>query len=83
MVDRVYLNNSIQSPPVAPAVPSTGYPTAGNPAQGIPATRPGPYWYYMVTEALRQSVIDAGLEPDHLLLDQLSKSIHQRVDPIT
>jgi len=83
MVDRVYENNAIQSPPVAPAVPSVGYPTAGNPAQGIPATRPGSYWYYMVTEALRQSVIDADLVPDHLVLGQLSKAIHQRVDPVT
>ena len=59
----------------APADPSVGYPTSGNPAQGVPATVPGDYWYHMITEALRNVILDAGLTPDHEDLGQLLAAI--------
>ncbi|NVF16008.1 tail fiber protein [Vreelandella maris] len=75
MVDRVYERNASDSAPQPPADPSSGYPTAGNPAQGVPATQPGPYWYHMITESLRRVVVEAGLTPDHEDLDQLLGAI--------
>jgi len=75
MVDRVYERNTSDSAPQPPADPSVGYPTGGNPAQGVPATIPGPYWYHMITESLRRVVVEAGLMPDHEDLDQLLGAI--------
>src|SRR5690554_29725 len=77
MVDRVYQRNVSESAPQPPTDPQTGYPTAGNPAQAIPATVPGPYWYHMITESLRRVVTDAGLEPDHLELGRLAAAIRK------
>lgn len=77
MVDRVYQRNTSDSAPQPPTDPSIGYPTGGNPAQGVPATIPGPYWYHMITESLRRVVVEAGLTPDHedlgLIVSALSK----------
>lgn len=75
MVDRVYERNASDSAPQPPADPSLGYPNAGNPAQGVPATLPGPYWYHMITESLRRVVLEAGLTPDHEDLDQVVESL--------
>lgn len=77
MVDRVYQRNTSDSAPQPPTDPSIGYPTGGNPAEGVPATIPGPYWYHMITESLRRVVVAAGLEPDHLNLDRLKDSVRQ------
>lgn len=75
MVDRVYQRNTSDSAPQPPADPSIGYPTAGNPAQGVPATIPGPYWYHMITESLRRVVVEAGLTPDHEDLGQVVEAL--------
>lgn len=77
MVDRVYQRNASGSAPAAPAAPSIGYPTNGNPSQGVPATMPGEYWYYMITESLRRVIVDAGLVPDHLDMGLLTDAIQQ------
>jgi hypothetical protein len=75
MVDRVYQRNTSDSAPQPPTDPSIGYPTGGNPAQGVPATIPGPYWYHMITESLRKVITDAGLEPNHTDLNQLAEAL--------
>lgn len=75
MVDRVFEKNAAATVTAAPAAPSVGYPTAGNPSQGIPATRPGPYWYYMITESLRKVVADMGIVPDHTDQAQLFNAL--------
>lgn len=77
MVDRVYERNASGSVPDAPVDPSIGYPTNGNPSQGVPATMPGEYWYYMITESLRKVIVDAGLVPDHLDMGLFSDAIQQ------
>jgi hypothetical protein len=77
MVDRVYQRNTSDSAPQPPTDPSIGYPTGGNPAQGVPATIPGPYWYHMITESLRRVVVAAGLEPDYVNLDRLKDAVRQ------
>ncbi|RMG49546.1 MAG: tail fiber protein, partial [Gammaproteobacteria bacterium] len=74
-MDRVYESNAAAGPPSPPATPSTGYPTAGDPVAGIPATRPGDYWYHMVTEEILAAISSAGLTPDHTNLAQLRDAI--------
>lgn len=77
MVDRVYQRNAIQTPPSAPESPSSGYPTDGDSSQGVPATAPGSYWFYMITESLRKVIVDAGLTPNHQELGRLSEAIRR------
>ena len=74
-MDRSYSSGTVATPPEAPASPSAGYPTAGNPATGTSATKPGPYWYHMLTEEVRNSLLENGVTPDSSNLGQLAKSI--------
>lgn len=74
-MDRAFASGAAGSAPAAPAHPSIGFPTAGNPATSTPATKPGPYWYHMITEELRAVIVAAGLTPDHTKLDQLATAI--------
>ena len=78
-MDRTFEAGASGTPPSAPASPSTGYATAGNPATSTPATKPGKYWYHMVTEELRKVIVDAGLTPDHTNVNQLSQAIQQLI----
>lgn len=79
-MDRVFDSGASATPPSPPASPSTGYATAGNPATSTPATKPGKYWYHMVTEELRKVIVDAGLTPDHTNVNQLSQAIQQLIN---
>lgn len=74
-MDRAYQSGAAVSAPSAPASPSTGYPTAGNPGSGTPATTPGPYWYHMVMEELMAVISAAGITPDQTKLTQLASAI--------
>lgn len=74
-MDRTFESGAAGSPPSAPASPSSGYPTAGNPQTATPATKPGPWWYHMMTEELRAVIVAAGLTPDHTDVTQLSQAI--------
>lgn len=77
-MDRFYQNSGVGSPP--PTSPSSGdYPTAGNPVTATPATRPGAYWFYMITESLRNVVVGAGKTPDKDNLNLLKEAIQQIV----
>lgn len=81
-MDRVYESGTAVAAPVAPATPSTGYPTKGNPTGGVPATQPGEYWYHMITEELRKVLTDQGITPDHANLSQLSQAINGIGSPV-
>lgn len=74
-MDRVHQSGAAVSAPATPGSFSTGYPTAGSPAGGIPATKPGPWWYHMITEEIRKVIVDAGLTPSGTDLTQLSAAI--------
>lgn len=74
-MDRVFESGAVGSPPSAPASPSTGYTTAGNPSTATPATKPGPYWFHQITEELRAVIVGAGLTPSHTNLEQLKEAI--------
>lgn len=74
-MDRIYESGAVATPPAAPLVPSVGYPQADIP--GVQAgTVPGAHWFHMITESLRQVIVNAGLMPDHTDLDLLSKAIN-------
>jgi microcystin-dependent protein len=73
-MERYWKSGGAGTAPAAPAS-AVGYPTSGNPGGGVPASRPGPWWFHMVTEELRRVITDAGLTPDHTNLAQLSQAI--------
>ena len=73
-MDRVYQSNAIETPPSTVAS-SGSYPTAGNKASGQLATVPGPYWFYSITEEIRNAIIRAGLSPDSANVNQLADAL--------
>jgi hypothetical protein len=76
MDNRKFESGASASPPSAPASPSSGYPTDGNPGTGVPATIPGSYWAHQIGEELRAVIAAAGLTPDHTNLDQLLAALN-------
>jgi microcystin-dependent protein len=78
-MDRAFASGASATPPSAPGSPSVGYATAGNPGSGIPATRPGPWWFHMVTEELRAVLVAGGITPDQSDVAQLLAAIQALV----
>ena len=74
-MDRAFASGASGTPPTAPASPSIGYPTKGNAGTGTPATKPGEYWYHMITEEMRAVIAAAGLTPSQSDLTQLLKAL--------
>lgn len=74
-MDRAFSSGASGTPPSAPGSPSTGYATSGNPGTATPATKPGAWWYHMVTEELRKLIVDAGLTPDYTNTSQISQAV--------
>lgn len=74
-MDRSFASGAAGSPPSYPGSPSIGYPTAGNPSLAVPATKPGPWWYYMINEELRAVLVAAGITPDGSNTTQLLQAI--------
>ena len=73
-MDRVYQANAIETPPSSTAS-SGSYPTAGDKASGRLATVPGPYWFYSITEEIRNALIAAGVTPDAAKVNQLAEAM--------
>jgi len=63
-MDRVYDSGVSATPTDLPAAPETGYPIAGDPLTATPATKPGAYWFYMMTESMRRVLVAAGITPE-------------------
>lgn len=74
-MDRAFLSGAAATPPAAPASPSVGYPTSGNPGTGTPATKPGPWWYHMITEELLAIIVAAGITPASGTLNQVLQAL--------
>jgi hypothetical protein len=75
MDSRSYQAGAIGTAPTAPASPSVGYPTNGNPGTGTPATQPGEYWFYQIGEEIRNVLVAAGVTPVLATLTQLRDSL--------
>ncbi len=78
-MDRVYDTGVSATPTALPDAPETGYPIAGDPLTSTPATKPGAYWFYMITESIRRVLVAAGITPDHEDLDLLNGAIDAKI----
>jgi len=74
-MDRVYKSGAVAGAPAAADNASGPYPSGGNPAGGVPATKPGSFWYHMITESLAQCILGAGLVLDKTVLTRLKEAI--------
>jgi hypothetical protein len=61
MEPRAYRSGAIGTPPALPASAVTGYPKVADGVSG--ATVPGPYWFYMAGEEVRNLEIRGGQAP--------------------
>lgn len=71
MDNRVWASGAAASPPTAPASPSVGYPSPGDPLTATPASKGGAFWFHQLGEELRAILTAAGITPDHTVLTQL------------
>ena len=79
-MDRYFESGASATPPSAPVLGSTGYPTDGNLATSTPPTTPGAWWFYMVTEELRAVIAAGGQAPNPNAL-QLLAALDARYTP--
>lgn len=75
MDNRALESGAAVDPPTAPAVPSMGYPTKGNPATAVPASKGGVYWFYQIGEELRAIIAEAGIAPSKTVLTQVLQAL--------
>lgn len=68
---KQYESGAAAGKPAAPANPSAGFPTGGDPSSGTPATVPGVYWFYQMAAELENMLTQAGITPDLTKLTQL------------
>lgn len=85
-MDRVYKSGGTAAVPSAADNASGPNPRSGDPGAGLAATKPGPYWFYMITEEIAKAIEGAGIAPDKTVLTQLRDAIallydNQGVDP--
>ena len=69
-MDRAYEANPASVAPAPPNPPQLGYPTEG----GTP-TVPGAWWFYMITEELRDAIVAGGIVPSATQVNQLGSAI--------
>ena len=74
-MDSVFLAGVSGTPPTPAAVPLIGHPQSGNPGGGVSATKPGPWWFYMITQEMRNIILAAGIDPDHAQVDQVLQAL--------
>ena len=70
-MDHVWALNAVSTPPVLPSSLEIGYPDD----QTSIGTTPGAWWYYMITEEIRNTITTAGLTPTAGVVTQLSAAI--------
>lgn len=73
MEPRAYVSGAAGTPPGLPATAVTGYPRAATPT--LKATTPGPRWFYMAGEEIRNAILDGGLRPNPRDNSQLYQAI--------
>lgn len=62
MEPRAYLSGAAGTPPIYPTDSVTGFPLTATTT--LPATIPGPWWFYMIGEEVRYFIIQTGQVPD-------------------
>lgn len=74
-MDHAYRLNISATPPTPPSSFLIGYPQAGSQDGTTPPTFAGTWWYYMMTEELRNLIIAAGLTPSPTNLNQVTLAV--------
>lgn len=74
-MDRKWKSGALGIAPDPALNASDGFPTPGNPGGGVPASKPGAYWYYMVTEEILAVITAAGIAFDKTVITQLRDAI--------
>ena len=69
-MDHIWESGAVSTAPLLPATPSSGYP-----AEGTSPTIPGAYWFYQITEEIRNAIIAAGIVPSANSVNQLAQAI--------
>jgi hypothetical protein len=85
-MDRVYKSGGTGVAPNAADNASGPYPRSGDAGTGTPATKPGPFWFHMITEEIAQLIEAAGLVLAKATLTQLRDAVallydSQGIDP--
>lgn len=80
MDNRSYEVGAYPTPPAAPAVPSAGYPTNGDPLGSVNPTLPGAFWFHQIGEELRAVLTAAGITPSTANNAQLLEAIQRLID---
>lgn len=80
MDNRIYEAGAVPTPPTAPAVPSAGYPTNGEPLGAVNPTLPGAFWFHQVGEELRAVLVAAGIAPSSADNAQLLAALNTMFD---
>lgn len=62
MEPRAYESGAVGTPPALPSTSVVGYPASATTT--TPGTTPGPYWFYMVGEEIRNAIVGGGIAPN-------------------
>lgn len=73
METRLFEADAGATPPSLDTLTEYGFPTDGDPEQGVPATKPGSAWFYALGEEIRNAILKAGLTPTNEGADALSQ----------
>lgn len=79
---RAWKSGAQATAPTAPTAPSIGHATAGDPTTNTPPTKPGMWWFEMITEELLAIVTAAGLTPSHTNLNQVKDALDALYAPL-
>lgn len=71
----IFESGASGTPPTAPASPSSGYPTNGDPGAPTPATVAGEFWFYQQQAEMTALLTAAGITPSTGDLTQVLQAI--------
>lgn len=74
-MDRLYLSSVATVPPPIPYPGNYGYAQGSSSLPQFAPTNPGAFWFYYVTESIRNVIIGAGLTPDPTNLNQFAQAV--------
>ena len=82
-MDRLFQAGTSSVPPAAPFPGSTGGAQGSPSLPNFDPTSPGAFWFYHVTESIRNVIVGAGLVPDPSNLTQFAEALRilANVDP--
>lgn len=73
MEPRAYQSDASGTPPLYPTTSVIGFPRTSTTT--LPATIPGPWWFYMIGEEVRNAIVKSGQTPDPYHTGQLLQAL--------